>query len=129
MACTIDKFVIHKGMLNEFILTIKQNDSTLPMVITGTDTFEIKLFELSTNTVVATITMTDVPDVGVIQVYNAGSGKLKVKLYDTLVDSLVVERGTKVDDFYMIATYRLSIECVTTNNGNFVATVDKVYVK
>lgn len=38
MACTKDKFVINRGMTNEFIITIKQDDSTLPMVIADDST-------------------------------------------------------------------------------------------
>ena len=49
MACDTSKFVINKGMSNEFIITIKQNDSTLPMTIEDTDTFVAKLFELESN--------------------------------------------------------------------------------
>ena len=48
MACTTDKFIINRQMLNEFIITIKQNDSTLPMTIEDTDTFELSLFKLDT---------------------------------------------------------------------------------
>ena len=41
------KFVLTQGSTNEYFITIKQNDSTLPMVIDPTDTFTLKLYELS----------------------------------------------------------------------------------
>lgn len=128
MACTNDKFVINKDSINEFIITIKQNDSTLPMVIEPSDTFELKLVELKSNNKIADITMTDNPSVGVISVYDAANGQILVKMYDELVDTLNVERGDRADGYYNKATYRLAIDCSTANNGNFVAKVNKVYV-
>ena len=52
MACTTDKFVINKSMSNEFIITIKQNDSTLPMVIYPADTFTVNFYNLETQELV-----------------------------------------------------------------------------
>ena len=129
MACTTDKFVINRQMLNEFIITIKQNDSTLPMTIEDTDTFELSLFKLDTEELVATVNQTDNVNTGVISFYDKPNGQIKITLYNTLVDSLVSERGDKVDNYYLVPTYRLSIECSTVNNGNFIASVDKVYIK
>ena len=129
MACTTDKFVINRQMLNEFIITIKQNDSTLPMTIEDTDTFELSLFKLDTEELVATVNQTDNVNTGVISFYDKPNGQIKITLHNTLVDSLVSERGDKVDNYYLVPTYRLSIECTTANNGNFVASVDRVYVK
>jgi hypothetical protein len=115
-------------MTNEFILTIKQNDSTLPMIIDPTDIFELKLFILETDEEVVTITMTDTENVGVIDIYDDANGQIKVTLYDTLVNSLSKERGTKADHYYLKPLYRIAIDCTTVNNGNFVAKVNKVYV-
>lgn len=129
MACTNDKFVINKGMGNEFIITIKQDDSTLPMIIDPSDTFSMKMFLLSTDAEVAEVTMTDNASVGVIEVHDAPNGQIKITLYDVLVNGLVSERGDKVDNYYMKPTYRIALDCVTVNNGNFVATISKVYVK
>lgn len=129
MACTTDKFVINRQMLNEFIITIKQNDSTLPMIIEDTDTFKLSLFKLDTEELVATVNQTDNANTGIISFYDKPNGQIKITLYNTLVDSLTSKRGDKVDNYYLVPTYRLSIECSTVNNGNFVASVDKVYVK
>ena len=122
MACTNDKFVINKGMSNEFILTIKQNDSTLPMLITGTDTFVLKMYKLDDSSQVAGTE-------SVISVYDANNGQIKIVLDSALVNTLVSEKGKKEDRYYLKPTYRIAIDCNTTNNGTFVAKIPLVYVE
>ena len=122
------KFVVTKGIANEYYITIKQDDSTLPMVIEPTDTFEVKIFKLSDSSVVATIGMTAGTN-GQISVYDADNGKLKIVMSDALVTSLAAERGDRADNYYSKPMYRLIVDATTTNNGDFIATVDKVYVR
>ena len=115
-----NKFVITKGMDNEFIITIKQNGTTLPMEIEGTDTFEAKLISISDGAEVATLTT---------NVINAQNGKIKLVLSESQVDGLNMERGDRADYFYSKPLYRLIIDCDTVNNGKFLAKVKKVYVE
>ena len=122
------KFVITKGIANEYYITIKQDDSTLPMVIEPTDTFEVKIFKLNDSALVATIGMIAGTD-GQISVYDANNGKLKIVLSDALVTALVMERGDRADYYYSKPIYRLVIDASTVNNGDFIATIDKVYVR
>ncbi len=122
------KFVITKGIANEYYITIKQDDSTLPMVIKPTDTFEVKIFKLKDSALVATIGMTAGAD-GQISVYDSANGKLKIVLSDALVTALVMERGDRADYYYSKPIYRLVIDASTVNNGDFIATIDKVYVR
>lgn len=122
------KFVITKGIANEYYITIKQDDSTLPMVIEPTDTFEVKIFKLKDSALVATIGMTAGTD-GQISVYDSANGKLKIVLSDALVTALVMERGDRADYYYSKPMYRLVIDASTVNNGDFIATIDKVYVR
>ena len=122
------KFVITKGIANEYYITIKQDDSTLPMVIEPTDTFEVKIFKLKDSALVATIGMIAGTD-GQISVYDAANGKLKIVLSDALVTALVMERGDRADYYYSKPIYRLVIDASTVNNGDFIATIDKVYVR
>ena len=122
------KFVITKGIANEYYITIKQDDSTLPMVIKPTDTFEVKIFKLKDSALVATIGMTAGTD-GQISVYDDANGKLKIVLSDALVTALVMERGDRADYYYSKPIYRLVIDASTVNNGDFIATIDKVYVR
>lgn len=122
------KFVITKGIANEYYITIKQDDSTLPMVIEPTDTFEVKIFKLKDSALVATIGMIAGTD-GQISVYDSANGKLKIVLSDALVTALVMERGDRADYYYSKPIYRLVIDASTVNNGDFIATIDKVYVR
>ena len=122
------KFVITKGIANEYYITIKQDDSTLPMVIEPTDTFEVKIFKLKDSALVATIGMIAGTN-GQVSVYDAANGKLKIVLSDALVTALVMERGDRADYYYSKPIYRLVIDASTVNNGDFIATIDKVYVR
>ena len=122
------KFVITKGIANEYYITIKQDDSTLPMVIKPTDTFEVKIFKLKDSALVATIGMIAGTD-GQVSVYDDANGKLKIVLSDVLVTALVMERGDRADYYYSKPIYRLVIDASTVNNGDFIATIDKVYVR
>ena len=98
------------------------------MVIKPTDTFEVKLFKLADSSLIATIDMTLGVN-GQISVYDANNGKLKIVLSDELVATLVAERGDRADNYYSKPMYRLIVDATTTNNGDFIATVDKVYVR
>ena len=122
------KFVITKGIANEYYITIKQDNSTLPMVIKPTDTFEVKIFKLKDSALVATIGMIAGTD-GQVSVYDSANGKLKIVLSDALVTALVMERGDRADYYYSKPIYRLVIDASTVNNGDFIATIDKVYVR
>lgn len=122
------KFVITKGIANEYYITIKQDDSTLPMVIKPTDTFAVKIFKLEDSALIATIGMIAGTD-GQISVYDAANGKLKIVLSDVLVTALVMKRGDRADYYYSKPIYRLVIDASTANNGDFIATIDKVYVR
>ena len=116
----MSKFIINKGMSNEFIITIKQNGTTLPMAIEAGDTFEVKLVKLSDGTTVANPTTS---------VHDAPNGKIKIVFSQLEADALVAERGDRADYYYSKPMYKLIIDCVTANNGKFVAKVAKVYVE
>ena len=105
---------------NEFIITIKQNGTTLPMAIKAGDTFVTKLVKLSDSSVVATPTTS---------VYNAVNGKIKIVFSQQQVSTLTIERGDRADYYYSKPLYTLIIDCNTENNGKFVAKVAKVYVE
>lgn len=117
----MSKFTINKGMSNEFIITIKENGATTPLVLVdGSDTFVTKLYKMSDGSEVATLTTT---------IEDAPNGKIKIVIDSSIVNSLLVERGDKADYYYTKPLYRLAIDCNTTNGGKFVAKVDKVYVE
>ena len=107
-------------MSNEFIITIKQNGTTLPMVINVSDTFVAKLRKLSDSSVAASPTTS---------VVSAKNGEIKITFDASSVNALTMEKGDRADYYYSKPVYELLIDCTTVNNGKFVARVDKVYVK
>lgn len=128
MACTTEKFVINKGVDNEFILKIKARGTTLPLVIEDSDKFTIRMYLLETNALVATFTQTDSPE-GLITFHDKTNGQILLKIKDTFTTSLQSDRGSKADRYYLKPTHRAVIEAETTNSGTFSASVDLIYVR
>lgn len=119
MSCTTDRFIITKGKDNEFVFTIKQDGTTLPMIIDVSDTFSADLVKLDDGTTAVTKALT---------IEDANSGKVKLTLTSAEVSGLVVEKGDKVDRYYHKPTYKLLLDCNTLNNGNFIAKICEIYV-
>lgn len=119
MSCDTEKFVITRSVANEFVLTIKQTGTTLPMEIEDTDTFEAQLIKLADDSVVLTKTLTT---------ENAANGKVKLAITLEEAAALDSEKGSKVDRYYIMPTYKLVIDCDTVNNGSFIAKVSEIYV-
>ena len=128
MQTSAQRFTLTKNTTNEFYIIIKQDASTLPMEIMPEDTFVVKLFNLSDSSLVTTLDNSVKPD-GSVTVYDAKNGKLKITFTESFVNNLRMERGDRADYYYSKPLYRLIIEAQTQNNGDFVATVDKVYVR
>ena len=122
------KFIIDRGMDNEYIITIKANGSTLGMQIDPTDTFEVKLYRKCSDELVATITMSE-DENGLVEVYQEANGKIRILLKQALVDTLVASKGDKVDGCYPKSKYRINVMCDTANNGKFTAKLANVYVE
>ena len=127
-AKSVSNFTINKGLTNEFILTIKQNDALLPMIIEYSDTFKLLLINLDTDQVESTIDMDSTKADGFIDVYDDANGQIRVTMNPTLTNRLEKERGPKEDRYYLKPTYRMSIECNTMNNGNFVIKLKNISV-
>ena len=127
-AKSVSNFTINKGLTNEFILTIKQNDTLLPMIIEYSDTFKLLLINLDTDQIESTIDMDNTKADGFIDVYDDANGQIRVTMNPTLTDKLEKERGPKEDRYYLKPTYRMSIECNTMNNGNFVIKLKNISV-
>lgn len=117
MNCT-NKFTLNKQTSNIFSITIKQDSSALPMTIEPTDTFVTRLFKRADNSEVIVPINTSVSD--------AANGKIEINFTD--VSSLTPDRGPKVDDYYLKANYKITIEASTANNGDFTASIPYVYV-
>ena len=128
MATSVKNFTINKGLKNEFILTIKQNDSLLPMIIEYSDTFKLTMFNRDTEVVEAVLDMDNAKVDGYIAIHNDANGQIKIVMNPSLTSTLEKERGPKEDRYYLKPTYRIAIECDTLNNGNFVAKLENVYI-
>ncbi len=128
MATAVKNFTINRGLNNEFIITIKQNDSLLPMVIEYSDTFKLTMFNRDTEAIEAVLDMDDAKVDGYIAIHNDANGQIKIVMNPALTSKLEKERGPKEDRYYLKPTYRISIECDTLNNGNFVAKLENVYI-
>ena len=121
-----NNFTINKDIQNEFIFTIKQNDSLTPMIIDLSDTFSFKIYDLDTDELFKEVNMTSSQD-GIITIFDAANGQIKVVLNsDPLFRK---ERGSKEDKYYLKPTYRILIEGTTANNGLISAKVPFVYVE
>ena len=120
MSCDVAKFTITKGLDNTFLFTIKADGSTLPMVMTAGDTFTASMVSLGTGTVAFTKAL--------IKDADLASGKVTLVVTTAEASALASDRGTKTDRYYLRPTYKMLIDCVTTNNGNFIAKVPEVYV-
>ena len=128
MATAVKNFTINRGLKNEFIMTIKQNDSLLPMIIEYSDTFKLTMFNRDTEAVEAILDMDDTKVDGYISIHNDANGQIKIVMNPALTSKLEKERGPKEDRYYIKPTYRIAIECDTLNNGNFVAKLENVYI-
>lgn len=121
MNCNGEKFVVSKGSDNIFTFIIKQDLSTLPMVIEPSDTFTATLIRLTDETPYPQVTDKS------LQIVDAQNGKVSLTIPEADTLDLVSKKGKEVDRFYPIPTYKLLIECNTVNNGNFIAKVAEVY--
>lgn len=118
--CLSDKFVITKGVDNAFVLTIKQDGTTLPMELNPSDTFLVSLVNLETGVIESEKNAT--------LDSNLLSGKIHFTVTELEADNLVADKGSKADRYYLKPTYKLVIECNTVNNGKFIAKIPEVYV-
>jgi hypothetical protein len=105
---------------NNFEFTIKAQGSTLPMVIVDPgDTFQATLIDLSDGSTALTKALV---------ITNAAGGKVSLTITSVEVSGLTGEKGSKTDRYYLRPTYKLVIDCSTTNNGDFIAKVPEIYV-
>lgn len=121
MSCNVvNKFTITKGLDNSFSFTIKAQGSTLPLVIVDPgDTFTAELIALSDGTVALSKALT---------IEDAANGLVSLVITSLESAALVSEKGSKTDRYYLRPTYKLVLDCSTTNNGDFIAKVPEVYV-
>jgi hypothetical protein len=128
MSCDTNKFVISKGVNNNFTFTIKQDNSTLPLEIEVADTFLADLIPLGDAFAFDGGMPTDTFNDIVMVVEDAPNGKISLAISESDTQWLVIDKGARVDRYYTRPTYKLVLKCNTVNNGNFIAKVPEVYV-
>lgn len=123
MSCDVSKFVISKNVDNTFIFTIKQDNSTLPMLIDVADTFLADLVLLSDGSIYPQVTDKALAVAGALI-----DGQISLVIPEADTANLVSFRGAEEDRYYLRPTYKLVLKCVTVNNGDFIAKVAEIYV-
>lgn len=118
--CKLEKFVITRGVDNEFYFTIKANNSLLPLVISPSDVILLKLVRLTDNTTV------DLEKV--LEHTDRANGKVKFVVTEAESNNLLTERGQAEHGYYLKPVYSMLIEATTTSSGYFTARLSKVYV-
>jgi 5S rRNA maturation endonuclease (ribonuclease M5) len=120
-------FVINKGFDNEFLVTIKQNKTMLPMVIDDSDVFEFYLFKHEDNILIAKITSIEDAN-GSIVFTDKDNGEITIKIKKELADTLTGSKGTYADRYYLKPKHYGLIDAVTLNNGNFISRIEEIFV-
>lgn len=129
MSCYVDKFVISKGVDNTFTFTIKQDNSTLPLIIVeGTDTFVADLLPLHEAFDYPVGMPANTFNDMAMSVVDAANGKITLTILEAGTQWLTADRGGRADRHYLRPTYKLVLKCDTVNNGDFIAKVAEVYV-
>jgi hypothetical protein len=117
------RFVITRGVENVFVFTIKEEGSTLPKDLSGW-AFTGNLYLLSDSASVPTPIGIGA---GVVETPST-SGRVRFTVTSSVANGLVVDKGDKVDRFYVRPTYKLMIVGTKSGEPNIVAKVEEVYV-
>lgn len=129
MARSVSNFTINKGLLNEFIITIKKNKSLLPIVIDNTDTFKLYLKNRDTGIIEHQIDNINIlNEKGKIEIFSSANGQIKLIMNPVMTSLLEKEIGPKEDRYYSKPSYSIYIECNTVDNGKFVPKIKNVYI-
>ena len=120
-----NKFVIHKGVDNEYVFVIKASGSLSPMPVTSSsDTFKFTLHPIENTDIVAR-TYTVGSGVSIV---DAEQGKIKLVVSEVDASTLNAYKGEIVHSSYLKPAYELKLVASTQHNGIFIAKVGKVYV-
>lgn len=129
------------GTATEFIVTPITNtdklEDALPSIslklrislVSAVDKFAAKLFELETGDLVLDIDKMPTVNGSKLEIKDSENGKLELTLAKEDLATLVADRGSKVDRYYLKPNYSLIIYCDTFNNGKFSAKIPYVYVE
>lgn len=128
MAIQANDFVISRNIDNEFLITIKKQQTLVAITIDPSDTFVINFINLNTDSIEHTIDMDNQNANGYIEIANAINGQINLVLKKDFISTLSKERGQKEDKYYLKPTYSILIECNTLADGKFHSKIPKVYI-
>lgn len=117
---TVPRFILVRGVTNNWTLYIKARGSLDALELKATDTFVAHIREKNTGeTVVSGIPLT---------IGNPKEGEVKLSLTPTNIAPLERDVGTKANRSYLKPHYSLLIEANTANQGSFLIRVEDVYI-
>ena len=128
MAIQANDFVINRNIDNEFIITIKKQQTLVAITIDPSDTFAISFINLTTDSIEHTIDMDNQNTNGYIEIADAINGQINLVLKKDFISTLSKERGPKEDRYYLKPTYSILIECNTLADGKFYSKIPEVYI-
>lgn len=114
------KFVIFKGIDNNYYFRIKKNETIESINITPTDTFVFKLLDIESGELIYTTNLTVVDSI---------NGKIQLAIPSNNTTNLKVDVGDRCDYYSRKPTYKGRIEMNTADNGKGIAILDKIYVE
>ena len=126
-------FVIPKGKEFRFNIKVIEKDSFIPEDITNLDTINSSVKFMNSATMVCIsntgIVITKVPDDPLANPLTYLNGIVGVTIPSTVTSLMTIERGDKVDNYYLKPTYQMIVDLVFTDGTpSRVVVLDKVYV-
>ena len=126
-------FVVPKGKEFRFNIKVIEKDSFIAEDVTNLDTINSSVKFMKSSTMVCIdntgITIEKVPDDPLANPLTYLNGVVGVTVPSTITDIMEIDRGTKVDNYYLKPAYQMIIDLVFTDTTpSRVVVLDKVYV-
>jgi hypothetical protein len=126
-------FVVPKGKEFRFSIKVVEKDSFIPEDITNLDTVNSSIKFMKPDTMVCIdntgIVIEKVPDDPLADPLTYLNGIVGVTIPSTITALMEIERGAKVDNYYLKPTYQMIVDLVFTDaTPSRVVLLDKVYV-
>ena len=126
-------FVVPKGKEFRFNIKVIEKDSFIPEDVTNLDTINSSVKFMNSATMVCIdntgITIEIVPDDPLADPLTYLNGVVGVTIPSAITELMVIERGSKVDNYYLKPTYQMIVDLVFTDTTpSRVVVLDKVYV-
>jgi hypothetical protein len=126
-------FVVPKGKEFRFNIKVIEKDSFIPEDVTNLDTINSSIKFMNSATMACIdntgITIEKVPDDPLADPLTYLNGIVGITVPSTITNLMVIERGDKVDNYYLKPTYQMIVDLVFTDSTpSRVVVLDKVYV-